>query len=476
VFRSTALAVLFSLTVFTSAHGQDRPPFAFHQHATFASDQLPTIRLTGDDPDGDVLTIFTIEVEPAHLTLIPGSASATACFLGGRCSFLPESGFIGTDSLIFTVGSSHDGVFTTSEPATITIDMVDSLPGPVAFSQRIMAIHGTAVRINPTGNDPEGDFLTYAVTGGPANGQLDRVFGTVGDRDFPITYTPDADFFGRDSLLFMVSDGNSSSAPAAIIIDVVQERPWLAAAVLPGSRSVLAGTPATAFATILNAGPETATACTITSTTFIPADFFYQTTEPINNEPIGTPNTPVDIAPGTGQTFLVAFIPSSSFDEVVVRFQFDCTNTDPAPVIVGVNTLLLSASEVLIPDIVAASATINNDRIVIVPGETGSGVFAVATVNVGVAGAITVSADTGSVTLPVSVFVCETNPATSACLANPGPEVTTTIESNATPTFGVFVVGGGTVPFDPANNRIFVRFRDEFGQTRGSTSVAVRTQ
>jgi hypothetical protein len=52
----------------------------------------------------------------------------------------------------------------------------------------------------------------------------------------------------------------------------------------------------------------------------------------------------------------------------------------------------------------------------------------------------------------------------------------TTINANATPTFGIFIQGNGNVTFDPAANRIFVRFKDSGGVTRGSTSVAVRTQ
>jgi hypothetical protein len=97
-------------------------------------------------------------------------------------------------------------------------------------------------------------------------------------------------------------------------------------------------------------------------------------------------------------------------------------------------------------------------------------------VNVGAGGSITASADTGSATLPVNIFLCQTDPVNGQCISAVGPSVTTTINAGATPTFGIFVQGNGTVPFDPAGNRIFVRFKDSGGVTRGSTSVAVRTQ
>ena len=111
-----------------------------------------------------------------------------------------------------------------------------------------------------------------------------------------------------------------------------------------------------------------------------------------------------------------------------------------------------------------------------IPGANGTGAFAVATVNVGATGAITASADTGATSLPLTVSLCETNPATGQCISGIGSTVTTTINANATPTFGIFVQANGNVPFDPALNRVFVGFKDGGNVTRGSTSVAVRTQ
>ena len=160
----------------------------------------------------------------------------------------------------------------------------------------------------------------------------------------------------------------------------------------------------------------------------------------------------------------------------MIGFAFQCNNAGPAPVVVGLNTLLLSASTDPVPDIIAVAATLNHDGIVRIPGPGGTGVFAVATFNLGASAQITVTADTGSASLPVNLFVCQTDPGGNCMGAGPATSVTTQINTNETPTFGVFVQGAGVVPPDAAHNRVFVRFRDAGGNPRGSTSVAAQTQ
>jgi len=250
----------------------------------------------------------------------------------------------------------------------------------------------------------------------------------------------------------------------------------LAAAVLPGSRSVQVSSPATAFATILASGVGTATGCGIAPVSSVPASFLYQTTDPATNQLTGTANTPASIAAGGSQTFVIAFTPTASFAQTDVQLSFGCANAAPAPTISGVNTLWLSASGTPVPDIVALAATLNNDGIVNIPGANGTGVFAVATVNVGAGGTITASADTGAASLPITIQLCQTDPATAQCISAMGSTVIVPINANATPTFSIFVTGGGMIPFDPAANRIFVRFKSGDVLIRGSTSVAVRTQ
>jgi hypothetical protein len=173
---------------------------------------------------------------------------------------------------------------------------------------------------------------------------------------------------------------------------------------------------------------------------------------------------------------VISLTPQQPINATQVEFAFGCSNTATASSIVGVNTLLLFASPTPVPDMIALAATAPNDGVVRIPGVSGVGAFAVASVNVGASAQITASVDTGGVALPVSLTICLSNPVNGQCIVGPAPSVQVPVNSNETPTFSIFVFGqGSAVPFDPAVNRVFVRFTNG-GATAGATSVAVMTQ
>lgn len=320
--------------------------------------------------------------------------------------------------------------------------------GQAAFIKRIRYVDQTLTYQNATGLNPSTTI--------PALWNIGTINVTT-DPNF-LTYF----FFGGPG-----SDGGGGGSGTTTVVN----------SVLPGSRSVQVGSAATAFNSTINAGSVTGTACGLSASaaTSIPATFAYQTSNPQTNQLTGTANTPVNIAAGAAQTYVFALTPTGAFAPTNVQIIADCSNSSPGAQIVGVNTILVSASATPVPDIVALAAS-GDPGYVDIPGASGTGVFAVATVNVGAASSIIASADTGSANIPVQVSLCQTNPNTGACISAVGPTVTTSIAGNATPTFGIFVHGTGSVADNPANNRVFVRFKDGGGATRGSTSVAVRTQ
>ena len=107
------------------------------------------------------------------------------------------------------------------------------------------------------------------------------------------------------------------------------------ALVLPASRSVQVGATATVFATMIAPGATAGVACSIAPRTSIPAAFQFQTTDPTTNRVTGMPNTPVNIAPGMAQTFVLAISPTAPFPPTDVQLNFGCANLDPASVFVG---------------------------------------------------------------------------------------------------------------------------------------------
>ena len=253
----------------------------------------------------------------------------------------------------------------------------------------------------------------------------------------------------------------------------------LAAAVLPTSRSVQVGDTATLFATIINAGAETATGCRIEIPDGLGASFSYQTTDPLTNRVTGSANTQISIPAGGAQSFVVAMTPAQAVAPTDVKLGFLCDNAPDVGTITGVNTFTFSASAAPVSDLVALALTPSADGIITVPRATNSAAFSVASVNLGAPDTLTVTADSTAASVAGVVSLCETNPVTGDCINPTTPTtdaVTTTVASDATPTFAVFVTATDLIEFAPDVNRIAVQFADASGELRGATSVAVRSQ
>jgi len=254
----------------------------------------------------------------------------------------------------------------------------------------------------------------------------------------------------------------------------------LVSAILPSSRSVQVGDDATFFTTVINGGTQTTGSCQLTSlsatdgSTLPEYSWTWQTTNSQTNQVTGSPNTPVDLAAGASQSFVgdvIFYGAVSSTIEVLTV----CDDAVTPTVISGVNTLQISASTTPVPDVIALALTPTGDgTLKVATGSTGA--FAVATANIGVAGSILVSADTGSAILPTTLTLCETNPTSGQCLAPPSSTLTHSFAAGETPTFSIFAAVSRGITFNPATARVFVRFKDSSGGTvRGSTSVALRS-
>jgi virginiamycin B lyase len=423
----------------------------------------------------DTLTVSETGTGSGQVTSVPGgincSPSSNACV----------AGFIGGTSVTLTASASATSVFqgwtgggcSGTAPCTLTVGANTTVTAsftpmpsftlsvaPAGSGAGTVTSNPSGISCGPTCNASFFTGTQVTLTGAAASGST--FAGWSGG--------------GCSGILPCTVTMSANTTVTATFVQDVATNITLYAAVLPLSRSVeVGGTPATAFATILNAGPGNATTCAIAPSTTVTASFVFQTTDPKTNALTGTANTPVDIPAGAGQSFVISFTPNAGFLPTNVAFTFGCANANPAASISGVDTLVLSASSSPVPDIVALVAS-GDPGYVDIPGATGTGAFAVATANLGAGGQMTVSADTGVANVPVTLTLCQTNTSTGACLATPTPNIVTTIAANATPTFAIFATGSAAVPDLPAINRVFVRFTDAGGALRGATSVAVRTK
>ncbi len=261
------------------------------------------------------------------------------------------------------------------------------------------------------------------------------------------------------------SSNNPSSTPQ------VTNTPQLVAAVLPSSRSALVGQPITAFATMINSSSETGINCSVAPLDPLPAGYEFFATQAGTNAITGFANTTVNIPANTAQSFVLRLTPDAAITPREVQLRFGCDNLGAATVLDGLTTLLLSASDTPVADVVALVATATNNGVV-ETNASGAGAFSVASINLGAQAQVTATVSGTNSVVPLALSVCPTD-SLGNCLQDAAPSVTLSVGAGATPTFSVFVQAAEAIPFDPANTRIRVTFADASGVIRGATSVAV---
>ena len=290
-----------------------------------------------------------------------------------------------------------------------------------------------------------------------------------------------------------VSLDNSKNLNVSIINNTYYNQPWIRStagvtlsgnvvgtsevatsllvnSVLPTSRSVTAGTTATIFNTVINAGANPVSGVTLSINPAPAGTFVYQQTDCATNAIIGSPNPSLDLASGGVLCYVLSFTPSATFAATNVHIRAQASNAPSTTLLTGINTWLLRSTSVAGPDIVALTTTTDFHQVAC----SGTNAFAVALSNVGVAATsdITAVANTGTATLPVSISISETDPGTGAII---GDHVLQSVGAGENRTVAVFVAFNGCISFDSAVNRIFIEFRDASNNVVGSTSTAVST-
>ena len=207
VFDGTVYSSPATVTV-AIAPVNDAPQVS-NSNLTTTRNQPQSGTISATDIDGDTLT-YSVVTAPANGTLTSFDA-ATGVF-----TYLPNAGYVGSDSFSFQANDGSGAPNALSNVATVNITVNFGNNVPIANSSSQTTNEDVAVSGMLSGTDGDNDPLTYAIVTGPSQGSITAFDSSTG----AFTYTPNANANGSDSFSFRVFDGYAESDPVTVTITI----------------------------------------------------------------------------------------------------------------------------------------------------------------------------------------------------------------------------------------------------------------
>ncbi len=199
-------------TVFTGVNGNlntvsepNEAPVADDLRINTNEDSAVSMNLSGNDPEGSAIT-YEIVTQPKQ-----GSVSITDRTTGAFV-YTPAENVYGLDSFTF---KTNDGELD-SAAAIVTISIALVNDAPIAVNDEEITNEDTALTINDVlanDSDVDGDAIAVASYTQPTQGKLDI-------QSAGFVYTPNANYSGKDSFTYTISDGKGAKATAIVHIVV----------------------------------------------------------------------------------------------------------------------------------------------------------------------------------------------------------------------------------------------------------------
>ncbi len=178
--------------------------------ATTYSGTPVTINVAANDYSyyGEAVTVARYAYEQTN-----GTATVNA---DGTITFVPAAGFVGTGSFRYVIYSSNPAMNAVNHAyAYIDVRPVPNY-APVAVNDNLNVGEDSSGTINVLANDSDqdGDALSSNITTGPVNGTASMSPAGL------LSYTPNANFYGTDTVQYQVTDSKGAASTATVIIGV----------------------------------------------------------------------------------------------------------------------------------------------------------------------------------------------------------------------------------------------------------------